>query len=179
MPSKTEQSGVERGTGRDRPEWFALLDAWGAAGKAYREVAAWLAGEHGLSAWWAQKLTVEYQESRGLRPAGVRPDGTFEVGASKAIRAPVDKVVAAFVEPAIREGWLPGVSLTARETDPARPLRFDWDGGGSRVVVTSAAAADKTQVTLLHQRIASAEQAAELKTVWRTRLDALKAALEG
>lgn len=41
--------GVRRGTGRDRDEWFALLDAWGAASRQYREIVAWLTGEHDLS----------------------------------------------------------------------------------------------------------------------------------
>ncbi|MDT7558710.1 MAG: hypothetical protein QOI68_3180, partial [Pseudonocardiales bacterium] len=33
-------------TGRDRAEWFAPLDAWGAAGRGHRGIARWLAGEH-------------------------------------------------------------------------------------------------------------------------------------
>ncbi|HEX2027200.1 MAG TPA: hypothetical protein VHF25_04295 [Nitriliruptorales bacterium] len=43
-------SGVRAGTGRDREQWFALLDAWGAPRRAYREISDWLTGEHGLSA---------------------------------------------------------------------------------------------------------------------------------
>jgi heme-degrading monooxygenase HmoA len=76
---------LERTTGRDRQGWFAVLDEWGARGRSYREIADWLTGEHGLSDWWAQKLIVEYEEARGIRPAAVRRDGTFEVGASKMV----------------------------------------------------------------------------------------------
>ncbi|MPZ17616.1 MAG: DUF4287 domain-containing protein [Luteitalea sp.] len=43
---------VRRATGRDRDEWFALLDAWRAAGRQYREIADWLMGEHDVSRWW-------------------------------------------------------------------------------------------------------------------------------
>jgi uncharacterized protein DUF4287 len=60
--------GVQRSTGRGRGEWFALLDAWGASGRRYREIADWLMGEHDLSRWWAQNLIVEYEQARGLRP---------------------------------------------------------------------------------------------------------------
>ena len=89
--------GVRRATGRDRDEWFALLDAWGAAGRPYREIAGWLTGEHGISDWWAQKLIVEYEQARGLRPPGVRPDGTFEVSASKTMAVPVERLFDAFI----------------------------------------------------------------------------------
>jgi len=40
---------VRRATGRDRAEWFALLDAWGAPGRRYREIADWVMGEHDVS----------------------------------------------------------------------------------------------------------------------------------
>jgi hypothetical protein len=41
--------GLRRATGRDRDGWFAVLDAWGAAGRPYREIDDWLVIEHGLS----------------------------------------------------------------------------------------------------------------------------------
>src|SRR5918992_6365900 len=86
--------GVTRATGRGRQEWFALLDDWGARGRSYTEIAAWLTTKHGLSKWWAQKLIVEYEQSRGVRRAGVRRDGTFEVTASKTVAVPCDRLFA-------------------------------------------------------------------------------------
>src|SRR4029453_16306221 len=46
---------------QDRGYWFALLDDWGAPGRSYREIADWLTAEQGVSAWWAQKVIVEYE----------------------------------------------------------------------------------------------------------------------
>ncbi|HTE65790.1 MAG TPA: hypothetical protein VK736_05985, partial [Candidatus Binatia bacterium] len=105
---------LRRSTGRDRGEWFALLDDWGAAGHAYREIADWLRGEQGVSSWWAQKLIVEYEQARGLRDAGVRHDGTFTIGASKTVAAPVERVFQAFADADLRERWLPGVVIHER-----------------------------------------------------------------
>ena len=173
-------SGVLRATGRDRPEWFALLDDWGAAGRPYREIADWLTGENGLTAWWAQKLIVEYEEARGLRDPGIRRDGTFEVGASKTVAAPVRRLFAAFADPDLRERWLPGAVLRERVSQPDRELRFDWADGASRLVVTFSAVGDaRSQVSVLHQRIPDATSSAELKAHWRERLTALKSVLEG
>ena len=54
-------------TGKSPDEWYALLDQWGASGRPFKEIAAWMRDEHGLSKWWAQKLVIEYEIDRGLR----------------------------------------------------------------------------------------------------------------
>ena len=172
--------GMRRATGRDRGGWFAVLDAWGAAGRPYQEIAAWLTGEHGLSSWWAQKLIVEYEQARGLRAAGVRPDGTFTVGASKTVAVPAERLYAAFVDAEVRELWLPGALIRERTSQPGRSARFDWDDGATRVNVSVAAAGEaKSQVAVEHERLPDARAAEEAKAHWRERLDVLKTVLEG
>jgi hypothetical protein len=172
--------GMRRATGRDRGGWFAVLDAWGAAGRPYREVAAWLTGEHGLSSWWAQKLIVEYEQARGLRAAGVRPDGTFTVGASKTVAVPAERLYAAFVDAEVRELWLPGTAMRERTSQPGRSARFDWDDGATRVNVSVAAAGEaRSQAAVEHERLPDARAAEEAKSYWRERLDVLKTVLEG
>ena len=69
---------VARATGRTREAWHELLDAAGATGWTHREIAAWLVTGHGVDGWWAQGLTVGYEQARGMRVPGQRPDGTFE-----------------------------------------------------------------------------------------------------
>lgn len=110
QPSAVKSSTALRAsTGRDYAEWFAALDAWGARGRPYQEIAAWLTGEEGVSAWWAQKLIVEYEQDRGIREPGARPDGTFTGGASKTVAAPVERLIDAFTDPEVRDQWLPGL----------------------------------------------------------------------
>ncbi len=75
MTTRSSTALVEA-TGRDYDDWFTALDAWGAADKASGDARAWLRDEHGASAWWAQKLVVEYEQLRGIRVPGSRPDGT-------------------------------------------------------------------------------------------------------
>jgi uncharacterized protein YndB with AHSA1/START domain len=171
---------LRRSTGRDRAEWFALLDAWGAAGREYREIADWLTGEHGVSDWWAQKLIVEYQQARGRRAPGVRPDGTFAAGASKTVAVPVERLVEAFGDASLRARWLPGNVLHERTSQPGRSARFDWEGGPTRVNVTFLAVGDaRSQVAVEHDHLPDAEAAEARRVFWRERLAALKAVLEG
>lgn len=177
---RTTGEGVRRATGRDRDEWFTLLDAWGASGRRYREIADWLMGEHHLTGWWAQKLIVEYEQARGLRPPGVRPGGTFAVGASKTVAVPVERLFEAFVDPALRERWLPGAVMRERTSQPGRSARFDWEDGATRVnVVFTATGEARSQAGVEHERLPDAEAADEMKAYWQERVAALKSLLEG
>ena len=155
------------------------MDAWGAVGRPYREIADWLTVEHGLSAWWAQKLIVEYEELRGVRKPGVRRDGTFSVGVSRSIAAPVERVYAAFLDPDVRSRWLPGVELRVRTARPNRAARFDWEDGATRIGVTFAATGEgRCDVAVEHERLQSREDADRAKASWKDRLGTLKGLLE-
>lgn len=172
-------SGMRQGTGRDRAEWFTLLDERGAAGRPYREIADWLTEEHGLSTWWAQKLIVEYEQARGVREAGVRPGGTFTVTASKTVAVPVERLFQAFTDAALRERWLPGAALRERTATPGRTARFDWGDGSTRVNASFAATAGgKSQVAVEHERLPDSPAAERQKAFWQERLAALKTLLE-
>jgi uncharacterized protein YndB with AHSA1/START domain len=170
---------VRRATGRDRDEWFALLDAWGAAGRPFREIADWLTGEHDLSGWWAQKLIVEYEQARGLRPAGARPGGTFSVTASKTVGVPVERLFGAFADASLRRRWLPGAKMRVRTTERPRSARFEWEDGGTRLNATFLTKGmAKSQVGVEHTHLSDAKSAEKMKAFWRERLARLKELLE-
>ena len=166
--------GVARATGRSRPEWFALLDDWGAPGRAYREIAGWLREEHGLSAWWAQKLVVEYEQARGIRKPGVRPNGTFEVTASKTVPVPVARAYEAIADGRRRKAWLPDARMSLRGSRPPRSARFDFEDGSTRVRVELAAKGpSKASVAVVHEQLPDAQTAEATKAQWKERLGAL------
>jgi Domain of unknown function (DUF4287) len=170
---------VRRGTGRGRDEWFALLDEWGAAGRQYRAIADWLMDEHDVSKWWAQKLIVEYEEARGLRPPGVRPDGTFEVSASKTVAVPVKRLFEAFVDTRQRNKWLRDGRMSLRTSQPDRSARFNWENGPTRVKVDFIdKGRAKSMVAVAHERLADADEAETAKVLWKERLAELKSFLE-
>ncbi len=176
----TRQTGVVRGTGREKPDWFEALDALGAAERPYREIAAWLRDEHGMSAWWAQKVTVEYQQARGTRAPGVRHGGTFEVTGSKALAVATERVLEAFTDPLLRKRWLPGVDLRERSRGAGTTIRFDLGEAGERVAASVTSTVEgRCQVAIQHDRLPDLEAATAAKAAWRERLAALKALLEG
>jgi hypothetical protein len=122
---------------------------------------------------------VEYEQLRGVRKPGVRRDGSFSVGASRSIAAPVERAYAAFIDPGIRERWLPGVGLRVRTARPERAARFDWGDGATRIGVTFAATAEgRSDVAVEHERLPSRADADRAQAFWKDHLRILKRLLE-
>jgi hypothetical protein len=179
ITDKRDRSGVVRATGRDHDEWFAVLDGWGAPGRPFREVAGWLEEVHGVSRWWAQKLVVEYEQARGLRPPGARSGGTFTVGTSATVLVPLGRLYGAVVDPSRRERWLPGVELRERTSRAERSARFDRVGDDTRVSFVFEAKGDtKSVIAVEHERLPDPQTAQQTKAYWHERLAAVRAELE-
>jgi uncharacterized protein YndB with AHSA1/START domain len=171
---------VRSNTGRAWDEWFAVLDWWGAVERPHPEIARWLNEEHGVPGWWAQGVTVAYEQARGLRAPGQRRGGQFEVNASRTVAVPVERLYEAFADPAVRERWLPGAAVEVRTARPGRSIRANWDDGSTRLVIAFTARGEsKSQVALAHERVPDAGTADKLKAFWRERMGALKQLLEG
>jgi hypothetical protein len=170
---------IRSNTGRTWDEWFALLDAWGAMERPHPEIARWVNEEHGVPGWWAQGVTVAYEQARGLRAPGQRRGGQFEVNASRTVAVPVERLYEAFADPAVRERWLPGAAVEVRTARPARSIRANWDDGSTRLLIAFTARGEsKSQVALTHERVPDAGTADKLKAFWRERMAALKQVLE-
>jgi uncharacterized protein DUF4287 len=169
---------IRRRTGRGWEEWFDLLDEWGAAERPHREVARWVAEEHGIGGWGAQAVTVTYERARGLRAVGQHADG-FTITASKTVAVPVDRLYEAFVDKSLRRRWLPDGELRERTASKPRSARFDWGDGETRVNVTFIAKGEaKSAAALQHERLVEADEAERMKVFWRERVAALKEVLE-
>ncbi|MEU4530262.1 hypothetical protein AB0F49_18730 [Micromonospora ureilytica] len=166
-------------TGRGWAEWFALLDDAAATEWTHTRIARHLVTDHEVPGWWAQTITVGYEQARGLRAPGQRRGGGFEASASRTVAVPALRLFEAFADEAARARWLPDVEVRVRTATAPRIFRADWAGGPSRIVVgIDAVGESKARVSILHEKLTGAEQAAELKTYWRDRLAALKALLE-
>lgn len=176
-----EETIVER-TGKRSGEWFAILDAWGGTERTHKEIAGQLTEVHDIEGWWAQSLTVMYEQARGMRAKGQRANGLFEATASKTVAVPVEELFDAFCDEGRRRAWLPDGGLSERTQRPPKGARFDWEDGTTRVIVTfdrKGDGGDKSVVALAHERIPDAESLEELKLFWRERLGVLKQELEG
>jgi hypothetical protein len=180
-PPHSEES-VRRATGKGWDDWFRLLDAWGAVDRPHGEIARYLMEEHGVPGWWAQSVTVGYERARGLR-AVHQGSGGFQVGVSKTVGVPVERLYRAFVQPRGKNRWIEPGTLTRRTSRPPSTARFgtarfDFRDGSSRVVAGFEAKGEsKSTVSIQHERLPNREAVEELRAFWRERLARLASSL--
>jgi Domain of unknown function (DUF4287) len=175
----TSEETVRGATGRAWQEWFAQLDEWGAASRSHGEIARWLMERHGTGNWWAQSISVAYEQARGLRAPGQRPDG-WVVTATKTIGVPVERLFQAFGDESLRERWLPGAELRLRTATAPRSARYDWEDGSTRVNVGfTGLNGARSRLAISHERLPDGDTAEAMKSWWRERVTALVPLLEG
>jgi hypothetical protein len=166
-------------TGRGWEEWFTVLDDWGAVAKPHPEISRWLVEEHQIDGWWAQTVTVGYEQARGLRVPGQGSDGKFTANASKTVNVPVERLFEAFADESLRSAWLRDVEINVRTSTPPKTFRADWEDGTTRLAVWfTSKGADKSQVAVQHEKLTDGDAVAEKKAYWRDRLNELKKVLE-
>ncbi|WP_347754256.1 DUF4287 domain-containing protein [Agrococcus sp. ProA11] len=72
-------------TGRDYDEWRDLLEAAGALEWRHPTTVKWLVAQHGVDHWWAQGITVDFEQDRKGRLPGQQADGTFAVSMTRTV----------------------------------------------------------------------------------------------
>jgi uncharacterized protein YndB with AHSA1/START domain len=176
---KTSDAALRSRTGRAWSEWFARLDAWGATERKHPEIARWLSEEQGVDGWWAQSITVAYEQARGLRAPGQGADGTYTVSVGRTVAVSVERLFEAFDDLGLRERWLPGHKLDVSTSKAPKSFRAKWSDDGSRIAVGfTPKGENKSQVAIAHERLSSPEAAREMKAFWSERVRELKQILE-
>lgn len=169
-------------TGRDWAGWFAVLDAWDATRRSHAEIAAFLGTEHRMGGWYAQSVTVGYEQARGLRQVGQSSTGDWNTSGSRTLAAGPERVLDAFTDPELRGRWLPGVDLSVRGLRPGKSLSAgfsDASGDAGRLTLWLEELPDgRTRLGVGHGKLADAEAVARYKAFWKERLAALKSLLE-
>lgn len=182
ITEKLSDETLREATGKGWPQWFAVLDAWGAATRGHTEIARHLREEHAVDGWYAQSVAVGYEQERGLREVGQSSTGDWRTSGSKTIAASAARVIESFTDDGVRGRWLPDADFTLRTHRPAKSLTADLKdatGATSRLSVgVTVKGPAKTLVGVRHEKLADAAEVAAYKAFWRERLAELKTLLE-
>src|SRR6478609_1376403 len=166
---------VARRTGKSWAQWFALLDAAGAAELDHKGIVAVLAQRHGVGAGWQQMVTVAYEQARGKNGNAASDDG-FQVDVSRVLELPLAKLFRFWAEPAERNKWLADDRFSIHKATASKSIRARWGRGVSRIDVDFCEKGpSKSQVTVQHNRIETSDAAEQMKAYWAKKIRALEA----
>lgn len=165
---------IEQATHRSWDEWVSLLNAQGAAELTHTELAKLVNNElAGVAvdspAWWAQGITVAYEQHIGKRVPGQLANGRFELAVSKAVARPRDEFFPVVTKWFESQGDFNGAApLKMRSTET--PKRSNWRcdfADGSKFAATVEVNGDKSKLVLSHTDVPSQEEHDAWKEYWR------------
>lgn len=173
---------VERATGASWAHWLEVLDEAGCAKRSHAEIARHLSSTTDMGDWWAQMVTVGYEQARGLRRPHEKADG-FSASVSRTFEVPATRITDAFADARMRSRWLPDVPLEIRTVHAGRSVRAWWRGAGAdngTSVVTATITTKgprKTSVQVGHERLRTPACVDKSKVLWSGALERLRALL--
>lgn len=159
-------------SGADLPDPTGLLEGAGKSGRhikiTTREQLESPAVRDLLLAAIAAKGTPATERAAKAGP----PASGFRAYASKTVNLPVEALFAAWTDDEARRAWLGDHPVTIRGTTANKSLRARW--GDMPLDVRFEAKGDaKSAVTIDHRDIASEEEAASFKALWKESLGRL------
>lgn len=190
---------VRAKTGKTWAEWMEVLDQFGGKEKGHKAMARYLKDEIGITAWWSQMVTVQYERDRGMREVNERPKG-FSLSVSRTVAVPIERTWRAFAETDELNRWFTTGAKqdfkeggryenadkdagTFRRIVPMKRIRFTWEqpihAAGSEVEVAFTSKGNtKTQIVLTHEKLVSKKEVDDLREGWSWAMDSLKSHLE-
>lgn len=114
LEQNTGPEAMQRATGRPHEQWREVLTEAGALAWPHARIARHLVEVHGVDGWWAQAITVDFEQACQGRLPGQRADGTFTTQKTATIPGePLDALAAVANLVTGQHGEPHGQNLTA------------------------------------------------------------------
>jgi hypothetical protein len=168
-------------TGKDWGEWFALLDAAGAAARSLDHAKIWDLAMQALppsAGWWGQMVSVGYERARGLRERHETSSGDFQATFSRTLPVPLFAAFAAWADEALRGRWLDAPGFGVTKINAGRNIRARWPDGRLLDIRFDATGPEACRIVVDTMKLADAEAVREAKTFWQEQLDRLRSYLQ-
>ena len=178
MAKKISGEAVTKSTGKTWKGWFSLLNKAGAKKMEHKQVAKLLHIRYGLSGWWAQMVTVQYEQEVKGRKKHEMPDG-FQISKSTTLTASVTKTYNMINSPIKRIVWLKDPAITITKSTKDKSIRGKWIDKKANIEFQFYPKGDgKTQLVVQQSKIKTAKEAETMKIYWRKQLNNLKKYLD-
>lgn len=174
---------LESGTGRPWSELLAAIDAFGGANKPHGEIVGFVQNLLDVenSGWWAQGVTVAYEQQIGRRQPGQSSTGEWRCTVSRTLAGTIDNAFDAWLRFAegrtkFADSAAVGDPVVGSREGRWRRWRVDLEDG-SRVNVDidlkpptpreQSAAIVKARLSVTHGRLSGADDRDARKTWWK------------
>lgn len=178
MAKKISDDAVKRSTGKIWKQWFSVLDKAGAKKMEHKAIAKLLNTKYGLSGWWSQMVTVQYEQDIKGRKKHETKSG-FQVSRTITLPYAATKIFNAVNSPLNRIVWLTDPAITITKSTRNKSIRAKWVDRKTNIEIQFYAKdANKTQLVIQHNKLSSAKDAANMKIYWGKQFINLKKYLE-
>ena len=170
-------------TGQSLEEWTDLLDRAGFREKPHRDIAFFLNKNQGLSAWWAQEVTVEYEKVIGRRVTGQTGKTGFQLGVSRTLNTSAGELWNWLTSEKGRT-WYSGIASEGIETElrvlkERSHLRLrwkmpDWTSYSTLQIRTAVKGPNKAAITIHQEKLANQKTREQMLRYWKEKMDQIE-----
>ena len=162
---------IADGTARSWEEWLSFLQQIGASRMPHPEIARRIKETGDANGWWAQAITVAFEQHIGRRKPGQRSDGSYEISATRTVNGEVADTFASLCKRLDATAAFDGVARAGSPRTSVTPKRSYWrcdlaDGTGVAFALEQKSGA-KVLVAATHRKLASDTEAARWRAFWK------------
>ncbi len=162
---------LENGTGKSWAEIEEYLAGIGADKLPHTEIVRHLNDDGIVTGWWAQSVTVAYEQQIGRRVPGQDCNGEFSVSVSKTLNGSMDEALQMWQEHVAGAEAFSAIDISrGPDINSTQKWRY-WRCGladGSRVNVNiHQKTGAKTGFSIQHERLESVEQVEHWRAFWK------------
>jgi hypothetical protein len=170
-PASISDAALIKATGKDWPRWKKILRTMKAGDLSHKEIAIKLSDEHGVPGWWAQGITVRFEQEIGRREPGQSSSGKYNVGVSATIDGSMDDALASWTAAVKNRKKFDGVSIVSTPNTSASPKWRYWKiklQDGTRIIVNfSNKAGNKALIQVQHENLSEREEIERWRAYWK------------
>ncbi len=171
---------VDKATGRNWAEWMKVLDKVGAKKLEHKDIVKKLREYKGVSHWWAQTVTVEYERRRGKRKVGQTADAGYQIGVTKTLPVSNKQAWNLLMGAVGKKLWAgKGVKIKIRTQKQGEYVRMTWELSALKAPtvlqlrVTSGESGKGTAISFHQEKLSSGVEREKMKKHWKGVLEKL------
>lgn len=174
MAKKINTETIAKATGKSWEDWLNFFEFHGASKLTHKEIVKIVMSETDTGGWWAQNVTVAYEQHIGRRQPGEDHRGVINTSTSKTVGFTRSKAAQIWQGHILSSDQIDGIPIKTKgklsETDKWHYMRLGLDDGSKVVFSASETSSGKTRVSVMHEHLASHKDAEKWKSYWQQAL---------